>query len=345
MKQFIKKNIIIIISVVIGFIKFSLDKFVNPIAEIGNNFNAGSFFFRYVANNMETYNNATNNTKQLVIDIVLFVKNFDFKTFLIDLMNLILTDSLMYISMFINMLIIVYILVDNFINKSEDKIYKTRLAKLNIKFNNSLSKFKRYIKNFLVKLKNRKKQIYFGALVILFLKGILISIIIETVIFTYYYLVSVFDYTTYMHLMNIAQTLVIILFNLHPVILFIIIILTIFYISYSRAIAVLEKNYNSLVAFSKFDTGFITIFNGKPDAGKTRSIVNLGLAYLQVIIRELKDILSSIESQYPNVNWAVVEMDQIKHYREYPDHMYYTIMLHEKTTMLASAPLSVIDPW
>lgn len=345
MKRFIKNNYIIILSVIIGFIIFRLNRFIDPIINIVDNFNAGTFFNRFIIDNISKFNDTVDNTKLLIKDIIIFFKDFSLKMFISNIITLVLDNALKIITLLMNLIIISYIMVDSFINKHIADTKKTKLAKYNISINKTLSNLKDKACRLYRYIKRKKKHIFIGLFIILFMRGILISIIIETGIFLFYYLKSSFEYETYIHVLQIMQTIVILIVKIPIPIMVILVMMILFYIAYNQAINKLEKNYRDLKVMLKYDFGMIVIVNGKVNVGKTRSIVSFSLAYIEIMVEEIESILQDIELSFPDINWSEIEKDQIRHYKEFPDHLYYTMKLHIGKSMIASAPFSIKDPY
>lgn len=248
----------------------------------------------------------------------------------------------------INGIIYIYLFIYIFVSKEVPDLKMTRGSQVVIKMFRFFSFLKKKVIDLFRFIKRIKSKIFTSILIFFFFKGILLSILIELGIFIYYYIFSAFSMQTHILLLSIFKSIVIwITINIPLWLQIIIGLLVFYYVAYNQAEKKLQKNLDSLKVIIKYDVPYITIFNGKPGAGKTRSLVAFAEATVEVFIEELEEILRSIEIEHPEVNFSKYDFEQnLNEYLElFPDHHFYKLLLVESRSFIASAPLAIMDPY
>lgn len=257
-----------------------------------------------------------------------------------------------------NLFIILFGVLNLFV--SNDNPYKimSKSASRFIKFmswsKNKLVRFFELVQSF---WRKHKKKIYLSIFIFFFFKGYSLQFVFEIIIFGFYYFKGIFDNSSIHIWSSIFMTVIIALVIYIPYWITVLASsILLFYMSYNQAISRLERNHYDLKAFVKFDTPFVTIVNGEPGKGKTRSITNFGLAAMEVYMDELEENIHDYEMMHPDINWgnynmsaliddpkALIDYDYlIKHH---PMYYYWSIILYKRKSFLASGPYPILDPY
>jgi hypothetical protein len=346
--KFLKKYWLIIISLVLSLVLFNVQDFIKPILLFSDNFKNGQIFYRYSFDNDLVFTAFKEKLLSYAIYIYNFFNGFNLILFLTNVLNFMLRMMIYFVNYGINGVIYIYLFIYIFVSKEVPNLKITRGAIAVQKFFHLLFTIKSSIKLFLQYLKSIKKNIYLAILIFILFKGILLSIIIEFGIFLYYYFLSAFSMSTHILLFSIFKSVVIWITINIPLWLQIIIGFVLFYIiSLRQAENKLQSNFDALKVIVKYDTPYITIINGEPGKGKTRTLAAFSCATVEIFIEELEEILRSIEIDYPDVNFSKYELKENLHeYLElFPDHHYYKSLLVDSGTFIASAPLAIVDPY
>jgi len=336
----------IFLALIIGLIIFDFTKFLDPILNFTTNFNQGTFFKRYNLNNIEYYIQFVKDLQDTFIDIILYFKEFDTLNFLMEIIR-ILVDILIYVVNYgLNLLLILYILYYIFISND---VYEVKNTKHSIALNRlvqKIRKLKEKIKN-LLKYLTRYKIKYVQFIVITtFFSGILVTVLLEIIIFIILYFKSSFDLETHLVLLQIFQFFITFtLKNVPKIFVLLLFFVWFIYISYTSAMKKLQKNHDALKVIAKHEMSFINIITGPPGSGKTRSVVALSLASVENFIDEIEEKLLDIEIQNPDVNFGEIELDPYQHINNFPEHHYFCSLKNAAKSMIASAPFSILDPY
>jgi hypothetical protein len=185
----------------------------------------------------------------------------------------------------------------------------------------------------------------------LFARGWLVNFLVELIIFAWYYAKSSFDLETHILLWSIVQSALIFIVFYIPLWLNILILLFLGWrYSLFTATRRLEKNFRAIKHIDKYEMHFFNGVNGEPGTGKSESCVNLSLANEENNIDELEEQLHMIEMSDPSENWSIFDptyeyYDKYLHITKYPEHYFFTSLLHEANSMVATAPLAIQDPY
>ena len=243
---------------------------------------------------------------QLIDNFIESIKSITFEEIKEYIYTKILTvDNLIYITYFAQISMILYILFDMWVSGENLKFTITISARL----------FTRFIE-YLRKEYNLFKEVFkenFFKLILIFLifSNVGIFLAMEFLLFMYFYIISVFDYTSHIVLFDLFKFIVINLLNYILTtdirILALITFIILFILGYFQAWKKLLMNW-TLVRKIVSLFGTITIVNGSPGTGKTLTISQFSLAATENMIRDNENVISKFEIAYPYVNFSYINL-------------------------------------
>lgn len=343
---------------VFSFLFFDSESFLRPFLTLGERIQAGQWFHRYAFENAPLWdeiNVKIDSTVDQVVEFVVEAPKFDLSVFLMDLINGIYDFLLYTLDYGLNIILILYCFVWVFLNREVPDVKYTPSAR----FLNSVfvffGKAKKSFRNLLqFVFRKHKKEVWFSILIFTFFQGWLFTLLSETGIFFGYYLTSAARLDTHIILFSIIQSILIFFVFDCPFWITVSLLIYLFWRwSFNSAEKKMEKNYQKLKAFEKFETSCFNGINGFSSAGKTESAVALALAAEENYIDEIEEILHGIEIDHPDVNFGELERDLVQLVSKYPEYFFFKSLLYEFDpdcpddcrSMIASAPVSIKDPF
>ncbi|MBI9008444.1 MAG: hypothetical protein JEZ05_00305 [Tenericutes bacterium] len=335
-----------LLSIIIGFAFFNIANHFTIIRNFLFNIDNGMYFQRYVESNSNILQRILLRLGFYWNQVETFIIEINWKIIGKKLLRFMLVDFMNVLNIAINLIVILFLLNRIYLSKVNFEAKTTKSAKLMIKFVLYLVKLKKLWFKTLCILKKNNKKIKISLIIIGFMHGILLSLLLEILLFIFYYIIAAIKLQLHIFILSIIQSGIIFIYIYVPVWMQVIILLvTFFFIAKARANRVLDKNLDSLKVIEKHELAFINIIFGPPGVGKTRLLVNLVLACNENFINRLEELLKEIEIEYPGINYGEVIEDTYRHIKEYPKHYYYFRLLHEKKSNIASAPFGIIDPY
>ena len=290
--KILKKYWWLLLVILISLVFFRVQDFIKPIQTFSDNFKNGQIFFRYSSNNDLVFQAFKDKLLTYALAVYHFFDGFNLILFLTNVLNFFLRFMIYFVNYGINGIIYIYLFIYIFVSKEVPDLKMTRGSQAVIKMFTFFSFLKKKVIDLFRFIKRIKSKIFTSILIFFFFKGILLSILIELAIFIYYYIFSAFSMQIHILLLSIFKSIVIwITINIPLWLQIIIGFFVLYYLSYNQAEKKLQKNLDSLKVIIKYDVPYITIFNGKPGAGKTRSLVAFAEATVEVFIEELEEIL------------------------------------------------------
>jgi len=343
---FFKKYYIYIIGLIICLIVFDYSSIIKAFIDIPYNFKNGTIFYRFSTNNQDTWLSLLERTEYYFLDIILWIKNFHFVTFLNNIIQFTFDFLIYFTNYFLNLLIYLYLFFYMFISKDVYEVKYTRSAKALVQSVAFLKKVKLYFLSYLGHLKNNKKKIALSLTLILLSNAFLIHLISETFIFLYYYAISSYNLNLHMVFWYLIKAIILFIYIKIPLwITIITFFILLWKLALYRAEMKKEQNHNNLKVFVKYDLPFQTIVNGVPGVGKTRLLVQLALAIEETYYDELEETIKAIEAQHPNINFGEVLRNKYLHTTKYPEHYHYYKLLNRKTSSIMTVPFALLDPY
>ena len=277
--------------------------------------------------------------------------NFKINVFLFNFIDFLYNTLISLLDYMLNFILLLYFMIFTFMNKDVYNVKVTKFAKWYIRQQEKKAKFIIKIKKWIFFLFKHRYKIILSICIFLLARGLLVHFIIELIIFIWYYARSAFDLETHILLWSIIQSAMIFIVFYIPFWINIIIFL---YLGWKYSIYTatnrLEKNFRAIKHIDKYEMHFFNGINGEPGTGKSESGVNLALANEENNIDELEEQLHYIEMSHPSENWSIFDptyiyYDKYLHITKYPEHYFFTSLLHEANSMVATAPLAIQDPY
>lgn len=349
--KFLKRNWWWILTIIVSIFFLDVNGIISPILKAPETFKSGQFFYRYLNSHDGLWLKIINAIKDNWLLIVEWFNSFDFNRFLLQVIDFLYNTLVALVDYVLNFLMIFYMLMYNFLNKECYEVKVTKGARRMHQF----YKFKKRVNSYFVRsfkyIWSQRNKIVVCAAIFLFFRGWLVNFIIEVIIFLLHYVIASINLVAHEVIGTVLKTIVIyILFYVPLWIKLVALLLIVWNWAVRLAENRLERNMSDLKAIDKFEMHFANGIVGEPGTGKTESSVALSLANEENNIDEIEEQLHLIEISYPEENWAVYDpmykhYDQYTHVVKYPKHYFFTFLLHESNSMIASAPFAINDPY
>lgn len=356
--RLLKKGWWLLLTVIISIIIFDIQEFIQPFKDVVVNIKVGMWFHRFSTTNLVIIEKFYSEIADFFYRVYLFFDKFNLPLFLINTINSIMDFMIYTINYGFNVLIWFYVAFDIFLDKEVKTIKTTYFALL---FNvgiNRIVKSIRYVNRFLNNLwRNHKSKILISLSIVLFAKGILMTLVFEILLFIYFYVLYTSKLKFVSIFYDIAKSIIIIFTIYIPLPVTILATIIIFFkVAVAQARARLDHNYASMLTFLKYElNSFIKVINGVPNVGKTRLMTSMGLVQEEIYKQELEELMMNIENNYPEENWgeydltvlaknpdAKIDFNYLN--EKYPEYLHYGILLYLRGSMIASIPYAVNDP-
>lgn len=351
MKIYLKKNWWWLLTLIIALIFIDINAMYNPIKNIESTFKQGQFFYRYVTKHSGLWIRIVTWLKENWLLIIEWLKSFNLNQFLLSIIDFLYNTLVALVDYVLNFLMLFYIILYNFLNKECYEVKVTKGARRIHKYFKFKKRVLVYIKKLFKYIWFQRKKIILCLVIFLFFRGWLVNFLVEVLIFIAHYVIASINLVTHKLLSTILQSIVIFIVFEVPIYINIFALLMMFWtFAVRQGENRLESNMSDLKAIDKFEMHFANGIVGEPGTGKTESSVALSLANEENNIDEIEEQLHLIEMSHPKENWAIYDpmyehYDQYTHVVKYPEHYFFTFLLHESNSMIASAPFAINDPY
>lgn len=322
-----KKKIVIISYIALLLVLCSITIYINidsfknifeRISSIENLSDIKTWFDLYIESNNNIIEDI-NNKKDEVIDSVINYLTFnDIKEILgnifLNIFSFIITFFHYFINIGLNVLLILYICLNESFNCQNLNVKYTKTVKVYFKIKSYLN----IILNLILKIFRKIKRMLFDIkiyilitiITILLSNGFIFTLIIEIILFLIVYIIHVLNMEVYKPILSIIKAFIIFIYphliTLSKFAIVIIITFATLVKAFKSANKRLERNHIRLKRFANEELTQTTFINGPPGVGKTLLNVSLSLASEENIIDELECLLSDYQANYPKVNFAEI---------------------------------------